>query len=110
MAVRGRTARATHPVTSIALECDGEPTQDNIFVRKEKPRDGVCWFIARGALKVSAKRSSMRRGRTLVRSLLGVATAMFLAQVCFAKTRAGTQKQSQMQRPRRSQRVQTPEI
>jgi alpha-L-fucosidase len=30
-----------YPVTTIALECDGEPTQDNIFVRKEKPRDGV---------------------------------------------------------------------
>jgi hypothetical protein len=41
MAARGRTARAAHPVTSVALECDGEPTQDNIFVRKEKPRDRV---------------------------------------------------------------------
>jgi alpha-L-fucosidase len=30
-----------HPVTTIALECDAEPTQDNIFVRKEKPREGV---------------------------------------------------------------------
>jgi alpha-L-fucosidase len=30
-----------HPVTTIALECESEPTQDNIFVRKEKPRDGV---------------------------------------------------------------------
>jgi len=30
-----------HPVTTIALECDSEPTQDNIFVRKEKPREGV---------------------------------------------------------------------
>jgi len=30
-----------HPVTTIALECDTEPTQDNIFVRNEKPRDGV---------------------------------------------------------------------
>jgi alpha-L-fucosidase len=30
-----------HPVTTIAIECEAEPTQDNIFVRKEKPRDGV---------------------------------------------------------------------
>src|SRR5437879_1905281 len=30
-----------HPVTTLALECDAEPTQDNIFVREEKPRDGV---------------------------------------------------------------------
>lgn len=30
-----------HPVTTIALECESEPTQDTIFVRKEKPRDGV---------------------------------------------------------------------
>jgi alpha-L-fucosidase len=30
-----------HPVTTIALECDSEPTQDNIFVRKEKQRDEV---------------------------------------------------------------------
>src|SRR5579872_1854106 len=30
-----------HPVTTIAVECDSEPKQDNIFVRKEKPRDGV---------------------------------------------------------------------
>ena len=30
-----------HPITTIALECDAEPTQDNIFVRKEKPRDRV---------------------------------------------------------------------
>jgi alpha-L-fucosidase len=29
------------PVTTIAIECEGEPTQDNIFVRKNKPRDGV---------------------------------------------------------------------
>ena len=26
------------PVTTIAIECDGEPRQDNIFVRKERPR------------------------------------------------------------------------
>jgi alpha-L-fucosidase len=30
-----------HPVTTIVLECDAEPSQDNIFVRKEKPREGV---------------------------------------------------------------------
>ena len=30
-----------HPVTTIAIECESEPTQDNIFVRQEKPRDGV---------------------------------------------------------------------
>jgi len=29
------------PVTTIALECEGVPTQDTIFVRKEKPRAGV---------------------------------------------------------------------
>ena len=29
------------PVTTIAIECDGEPVQDNIFVRKNKPRAGV---------------------------------------------------------------------
>lgn len=29
------------PVTTIALECEGEPVQDTIFVRKNKPRDGV---------------------------------------------------------------------
>jgi alpha-L-fucosidase len=30
-----------HPVTTIVLECAAEPSQDNIFVRKEKPREGV---------------------------------------------------------------------
>ena len=30
-----------HPVATIAVECDGEPTQDTTFVRNEKPRDGV---------------------------------------------------------------------
>ncbi len=30
-----------HPVTTLAIECESEPTQDSIFVRKEKPRDGV---------------------------------------------------------------------
>ena len=30
-----------HPITTIAIECDAEPTQDNIFVRKEKPRESV---------------------------------------------------------------------
>jgi alpha-L-fucosidase len=29
------------PVTTIALECDGEPTQNTDFVRKNKPRGGV---------------------------------------------------------------------
>ena len=29
------------PVTTIAIDCESEPTQDNIFVRKNKPRDGV---------------------------------------------------------------------
>jgi alpha-L-fucosidase len=29
------------PVTTIAIECEGEPTQDNIFVRKNKPRASV---------------------------------------------------------------------
>ena len=30
-----------HPVTTIAMECESEPTQDSIFVRKGKPREGV---------------------------------------------------------------------
>jgi len=30
-----------HPVTTIAIECDDVPTQDNLFVRKERPRLGV---------------------------------------------------------------------
>ena len=30
-----------YPVTTIAIECDGEPTQDNIYVRANKPRGGV---------------------------------------------------------------------
>jgi alpha-L-fucosidase len=30
-----------HPVTTIAIECDGVPTQDTIFVRKERPRREV---------------------------------------------------------------------
>lgn len=29
------------PITTIAVECESEPTQDNIFVRKEKPRGSV---------------------------------------------------------------------
>src|SRR5215469_6394066 len=28
-----------HPVTTLAIECESEPTQDSIFVRKEKPRN-----------------------------------------------------------------------
>jgi alpha-L-fucosidase len=27
------------PVTTIAIECDGEPKQDTDFVRKERPRE-----------------------------------------------------------------------
>ena len=27
------------PVTTIAIECEGEPKQDHIFVRKEKKRE-----------------------------------------------------------------------
>ncbi len=30
-----------HPVTTIAIECDGEPQQDTLFVRKERPRQSV---------------------------------------------------------------------
>jgi alpha-L-fucosidase len=30
-----------HPVTTLAMECESEPKQDSIFVRKEKPREGV---------------------------------------------------------------------
>jgi alpha-L-fucosidase len=30
-----------HPLTTIAMECDAEPTQDSIFVRREKPREGA---------------------------------------------------------------------
>jgi len=30
-----------HPITTIAIECEAEPTQDTNFVRNEKPRDGV---------------------------------------------------------------------
>src|SRR5580692_4728905 len=30
-----------YPVTTIAIECDAEPTQDTDFVRRSKPRDGV---------------------------------------------------------------------
>ena len=30
-----------YPVTTIAIECDAEPTQDTDFVRKNKPRAGV---------------------------------------------------------------------
>jgi len=29
------------PITTIAIECDGVPQQDNIWVRREKPRAGV---------------------------------------------------------------------
>jgi alpha-L-fucosidase len=30
-----------HPVTTIGLECESEPTQDTLLVRREKPRDSV---------------------------------------------------------------------
>jgi alpha-L-fucosidase len=30
-----------HPVTTFAIECEAEPTQDSILVRKEKPREGA---------------------------------------------------------------------
>lgn len=30
-----------HPVTTIAIECESEPTQDTMFVRRERPRNGV---------------------------------------------------------------------
>jgi alpha-L-fucosidase len=29
------------PVTTIVIECDGEPRQDTGFVRKERPREKV---------------------------------------------------------------------
>ncbi len=29
------------PVTTLAIECDGEPAQDMMNIRKERPRDGV---------------------------------------------------------------------
>jgi len=35
------TAPPDHPVTTIAIECDQVPTQDNIFVRRDRPRGGV---------------------------------------------------------------------
>ena len=34
-------AAPDHPVTSIAIECDAEPVQDTMMVRKERPRRGV---------------------------------------------------------------------
>jgi alpha-L-fucosidase len=30
-----------HPITTIAIECESEPTQDTDFVRRERPRNGV---------------------------------------------------------------------
>ncbi len=30
-----------YPITTIAIECDSEPKQDTMFVRNQKPRDGV---------------------------------------------------------------------
>jgi alpha-L-fucosidase len=35
------TADSDHPVTTLAIECEGEPVQDTLMVRKERPRDGV---------------------------------------------------------------------
>ena len=35
------TTPPDHPISTIAIECESEPTQDNIFVRREKPREGV---------------------------------------------------------------------
>jgi len=29
------------PVTTLAIECESEPTQDTMFVRRERPRDGI---------------------------------------------------------------------
>ena len=34
-------AAPDHPITTIAIECEAEPTQDTNFVRNEKPREGV---------------------------------------------------------------------
>jgi alpha-L-fucosidase len=30
-----------HPLTTIAIECESEPMQDTMFVRRERPRNGV---------------------------------------------------------------------
>jgi alpha-L-fucosidase len=30
-----------YPVTTLAIECEGEPTQDTLTIRKERPREGV---------------------------------------------------------------------
>ena len=34
-------AAPDHPVTTIAVECDDVPTQDNLMVRRDRPRRGV---------------------------------------------------------------------
>ena len=34
-------AAPDHPITTIAIECEAEPTQDTDFVRKNRPRMGV---------------------------------------------------------------------
>jgi alpha-L-fucosidase len=34
-------AAPDHPITTIAIECEGAPTQDTDFVRINKPRMGV---------------------------------------------------------------------
>ena len=42
MHITGLPAEAPDsPITTIAIECDGEPRQDVIFVRNNKPREGV---------------------------------------------------------------------
>ena len=35
------SAAPDYPITTIAIECESEPTQDTDFVRKNKPRMGV---------------------------------------------------------------------
>jgi alpha-L-fucosidase len=35
------TTAPDHPLTTIAIECEAEPTQDTNIVRNEKPREGV---------------------------------------------------------------------
>src|SRR5207237_357984 len=48
-----------HQVTTLALECDAEPTQDNIFVREEK--------ASRRCLKGSNKEPQAIKGRVPLR-------------------------------------------
>jgi alpha-L-fucosidase len=30
-----------HPLSTIAIECESEPMQDTMFVRRERPRNGI---------------------------------------------------------------------